>query len=82
MGSPGTDAAKQAAMQGSNAMSDETRAPTGRRDFLRLAAAGAPAAALAAMAAPAAAAEKPEEITETGLRLTEHTRKYYDSARF
>lgn len=63
-------------------MSNEKRAPTGRRDFLKLAAAGAPAAAIATMAAPAAAAEKPEEIAEIGLRLTEHTQKYYDSARF
>ena len=61
-------------------MTDEKRAAS-RRDFLRLAAAGAPAAAVAAVAAPAAA-EEPEEKAKTGLRLTEHAKKYYDSARF
>lgn len=62
-------------------MSDEKRTAS-RRDFLRLAAAGAPAAAVAAVAAPAAADERPEETAKAGLRQTEHTKKYYDSARF
>ncbi len=53
-----------------------------RRDFLRLAVAGAPAAAVAAVAAPAAAAEGAAEPAGAGLRETEHSRKYYDSARF
>jgi hypothetical protein len=61
-------------------MSDEKRAAS-RRDFLKLAAAGAPAAAVVAVAAPAAAVE-PEETAKAGMRLTEHTKKYYDSARF
>lgn len=61
-------------------MSDEKRAAS-RRDFLRLAAAGAPAMAVAAVAAPAAADEA-EQTAKTGLRQTEHTKKYYDSARF
>lgn len=61
-------------------MSDEKRTAS-RRDFLKLAAAGAPAAAVAAVAAPAAA-DEPEETAKAGLRLTEHVKKYYDSARF
>ena len=61
-------------------MSDEKRTAS-RRDFLRLAAAGAPAVAVAAVVAPAAA-DEPEETAKSGLRQTEHTRKYYDSARF
>lgn len=61
-------------------MSDEKRAAS-RRDFLRLAAAGAPAAAVAAVAAPAAA-DEPAETAKAGLRETEHTKKYYDAARF
>ena len=60
---------------------DEKRA-AGRRDFLRLAVAGAPAAAVAAVAAPAAAADEQAGPAKAGLRETEHARKYYDSARF
>lgn len=61
-------------------MSEEKRGAS-RRDFLRLAAAAAPAAAVTAVAAPAAA-EEPVEAAKAGLRQTEHTKKYYDSARF
>lgn len=60
-------------------MSDEKRQAS-RRDFLKLAAAGAPAVAVATVAAPAAA--EPEEASGDGLRLTAHAKKYYDSARF
>ncbi len=52
-----------------------------RRDFLKLAATGAPVAVVATVAgsggAQAAVAEEGE-----GMRETEHTRKYYESARF
>jgi hypothetical protein len=62
-------------------MSDDKPAAS-RRDFLRLAAAAAPAAAVTAVAAPAAADEKLGETAKAGLRQTEHTKKYYDTARF
>ena len=52
----------------------------GRRDFLKLAGVAAPAAAVAAVAAPKTAmAEAPKS---SGLRKTEHVKKYLDSARF
>lgn len=60
-------------------MSDEKRAAS-RRDFLKLAATGAPAVAVAAVSAGAEAA--PVEASGEGLRETEHTRKYYATARF
>lgn len=62
-------------------MSDEKRAAS-RRDFLRLAAAGAPAAAVAAVAGDAAVEEPAGETAKSGLRQTEHAKKYYDSTRF
>lgn len=61
-------------------MSDEKRAAS-RRDFLKLAAAGAPVAAMAAISAPAEAAEAGQG-DKTGLPMTEHAKKYYESARF
>ncbi|MBL3702279.1 twin-arginine translocation signal domain-containing protein [Sulfitobacter sp. BDSS02] len=53
-----------------------------RRDFLKLAGTAAPAAvAAAAMSGTEAqAAEAP--VNETRLQDTEHTRAYYESARF
>lgn len=52
-----------------------------RRDFLKLAGATAPGAVAAlAVGETAEAAEAVE--TGTGLRKTEHVRKYLDSARF
>jgi hypothetical protein len=84
---PVSTAARAADRQGRfTAMGEERRAgqarrAASRRDFLKLAAAGAPAAAAAAIAAPAGAAE-PEPEKGEGLRLTEHAKKYYDSARF
>ena len=61
-------------------MSEEKRAES-RRDFLKLAATGAPVAAVAAVAGTDADAAV-EDVAGEGLRMTEHTRKYYDSARF
>lgn len=52
-----------------------------RRDFLKLAATGAPVAAVAAVAAPKSA-EAALPTDETRLQDTEHTRKYLESARF
>ena len=59
-------------------MSEKERA--NRRDFLKLATTAAPAAAVVAVAAPASA--EVEEHASEGLRNTEHTKKFYDSARF
>ena len=61
-------------------MSEEKRAES-RRDFLKLAATGAPVAAVAAVAGTEAEAAI-EDVAGEGLRATEHTKKYYDSARF
>ena len=61
-------------------MSEEKRAES-RRDFLKLAATDAPVAAVAAVAGTDADAAV-EDVAGEGLRMTEHTRKYYDSARF
>lgn len=53
---------------------------TSRRGFLKLAATGAPAA-VAAAALPVEEAEA-AEAPGTGMQDTEHTRQYYDTARF
>ena len=60
-------------------MSEAERA--NRRDFLKLAAAGAPVAAVAAVAG-VSEAEAAEDHIREGLRDTEMTRKYYETARF
>lgn len=62
---------------------DHPKHENSRRRFLRLAAAAAPAAVAVAVA-PHAAAEvaKPDAPKSRGLRDTEHTRKYFESARF
>ncbi len=53
----------------------------GRRDFLKMAATGAPAVAVVtAAAAPAEAAEP--DLSSERMQDTAHTRAYYDSARF
>lgn len=62
-------------------MSDPKNATSTRRDFLKLAATGAPAAAAAAVVGSAAEAAV-EEPTSLGLKKTEHVKKYLDSARF
>ena len=61
-------------------MADQDRAS--RRDFLKLATAGAPVAAVAAVAGGQQAEAAVEDAGHEGLRLTEHTKKYYDLARF
>lgn len=60
---------------------DRKDAPAGRRDFLKLAALGAPAAAAASVAGAgeAAASDAP---TELGYRETAHVKAYLDSCRF
>ena len=53
-----------------------------RRDFLKLAATGAPAAAAVAVTGGTAAAAGPEAASGEGLRRTEHVNRYLESARF
>ncbi|WP_417565029.1 twin-arginine translocation signal domain-containing protein [Marinobacter sp.] len=62
---------------------DNPKRDNSRRRFLQMAAAAAPAAVAMAVA-PNAAAEvvKPDAPKSRGLRDTEHTRKYFESARF
>jgi hypothetical protein len=62
-------------------MSDERDVDQKRRGFLKLATLAAPAAAMgSATGAPAAAAEAVPQ--GSGLRKTEHVRKYLETARF
>lgn len=61
-------------------MSDKETAS--RRDFLKLAAAGAPVAAVAAVTGGQAEAATLEAAKGEGLRRTEHTETYYKTARF
>ncbi|WP_395176389.1 twin-arginine translocation pathway signal protein [Roseibium alexandrii] len=53
----------------------------GRRDFLKLAAISAPAAAAVVATGTAAQAAEPDLASEK-MQDTVHTRAYYDSARF
>ena len=55
--------------------------PTKRRDFLKLASVSVPAAAVAAAVGTTAKAATAEDTGE-GLRDTQHTRAYFESARF
>ena len=64
-------------------MNDPKTPATSRRNFLKLAAAGAPVAATAAVVGTPAASQAVEEpASAMGLRKTEHVEKYLDSARF
>lgn len=56
-------------------------ADTSRRNFLKLAAASAPAAAATAIVGTEAVAEEALE-NHSGLRMTDHVKKYLESARF
>ncbi|MET4101154.1 hypothetical protein ABIE58_000570 [Roseovarius sp. MBR-78] len=62
-----------------------TRKPeeaTSRRDFLRLAATGAPAIAVAAATVGSQAEAAEPDLASDRMQDTAHTRAYYDSARF
>ena len=61
-------------------MKKEKTAPS-RRDFLKLAGTGAPAAAVA-LAISGTDAEAAEVEAGSGLRKTEHVKKYLETARF
>jgi hypothetical protein len=54
----------------------------GRRNFLKLAAVGAPAAAAATTVATTEEAEAATESKGEGLRKTAHVKAYLESARF
>ncbi len=61
---------------------DNPKRENSRRRFLRLAATAAPAVVAVAVA-PNAAAKVVQDVPKSrGLRDTEHTRKYLESARF
>jgi hypothetical protein len=53
-----------------------------RRDFLKLAATTAPAAAVAVVAAGGTAEAAQPDLSSDKMQDTTHTRAYYDSARF
>ncbi|RXV64322.1 twin-arginine translocation pathway signal protein [Roseovarius sp. A46] len=62
-----------------------TRKPeeaTSRRDFLRLAATGAPAVAVATAVTGSKAEAAEPDLSSDRMQDTAHTRAYYDSARF
>jgi len=61
---------------------DNQKRDNGRRNFLRLAATAAPAAVAVAVAPKAAAGVVKDVPKSQGLRDTEHTRKYLETARF
>ncbi|MDK8461964.1 twin-arginine translocation signal domain-containing protein [Marinobacter sp. SS13-12] len=62
---------------------DNQQRDNSRRRFLRMAATAVPAAVAVAVAPNAAAEVVSEEAPKSsGLRDTEHTRKYLESARF
>ncbi|MCY4541975.1 MAG: twin-arginine translocation signal domain-containing protein [Rhodobacteraceae bacterium] len=60
----------------------EVRAAPDRRDFLKMVAVSGPAAAVAVAAGSEASAGSAETLVSTTLKDTEHTRAYYESARF
>lgn len=61
---------------------DKPKRDNSRRRFLKMAAAAAPAAVAMAVAPNAAAEAVKDAPKSSGLRDTEHTRKYFESARF
>lgn len=61
---------------------DKPKRDNSRRRFLKMAAAAAPAAVAMAVAPNAAAEVVKDAPKSSGLRDTEHTRKYFESARF
>ncbi|MFT6675523.1 MAG: anaerobic selenocysteine-containing dehydrogenase [Sulfitobacter sp.] len=63
-------------------MSTKNEEATSRRDFLKLAATGAPAAAVAVVASGGAAEAATPDLSSEKMQDTAHTRAYYDSARF
>ncbi len=62
-------------------MSQKTQGNS-RRDFLKMAAAGAPAVAVATAAGTGQAEAAEPDLTSDRMQDTAHTRAYFDSARF
>ncbi|SLN20640.1 hypothetical protein ROA7450_00706 [Roseovarius albus] len=64
-------------------MTKQTETTASRRDFLKLAGAGAPAAVAAAVATSGTTAKAAEpDLSSDKMQDTVHTRAYFDSARF
>ena len=64
-------------------MTKKSDADTSRRDFLKLATTAAPVAAIAVAGGTASgAAAKPVVLSSDKMQDTDHTRAYYDAARF
>ncbi|MBM1633580.1 twin-arginine translocation signal domain-containing protein [Sulfitobacter mediterraneus] len=63
-------------------MTKKNEEATSRRDFLKLAATGAPAAAVAVVATGGTAEAAEPDLSLEKMQDTAHTRAYYDSARF
>ena len=62
-------------------MSEKTQGNS-RRDFLKMAAAGAPAVAVATAASTGTAEAAEPDLSSDKMQDTAHTRAYFDSARF
>ncbi len=63
-------------------MTEKTKEATSRRDFLKLAATTAPAAAVAVATTGGTAEAAEPDLSSDKMQDTAHTRAYYDSARF
>ena len=63
-------------------MTKKTDDGTSRRDFLKMAATGAPAVAVATAAATGTAEAAEPDLASDKMQDTAHTRAYLDSARF
>lgn len=63
-------------------MTKKTEDGSSRRDFLKMAATGAPAVAVATAVATGTADAAEPDLTSEKMQDTAHTRAYFDSARF
>ena len=63
-------------------MTRKTEAGSSRRDFLKLAATGAPAVAVATMVTAGDAQAAEPDLTSDRMQDPAHTRAYFESARF
>ncbi|MGX0975759.1 hypothetical protein ACSSVY_001469 [Roseovarius sp. MBR-51] len=63
-------------------MTRKTEAGSSRRDFLKLAATGAPAVAVATVVTAGTAEAAEPDLTSNEMQDTAHTRAYFESARF
>ena len=63
-------------------MTKKTEDGATRRDFLKMAATGAPAVAIATAATTGTAEAAEPDLTSDKMQDTAHTRAYFDSARF